>query len=162
MLVNKGCINRSNVPILVRFALDSMKRTTVLNAFKETGVYPFDRSVIDDSLLVGDAPIQESSNTVTTDTSTNSLHHYSQVRNNALCMDVYDENDNPVPESIEHRRSVGVQTQPVENAPCSVCIFNDASSCTSCSDSRLSTSRACFSVYKWYRFNPEKSHTWCT
>ena len=54
LIVNNGAISKSKVPILLRFAMNDMRPQTIRDAFLETGVYPFNKSAIDPSLLVGD------------------------------------------------------------------------------------------------------------
>ena len=55
-LCNQAVLSKSNVPIIAKFAMKSMKSSTIAHAFEKTGIYPIDRKAITDDLLVGDLP----------------------------------------------------------------------------------------------------------
>ena len=124
LLVNRGHITKSKVPISVRFAIDSMKKTSVINAFLTTGIFPLNSSAIDPSLLVGNPHVNC---TEEMRVSQNVPFLYSERIINSVSLEVYDEDNQPIPQQGQCARSVGVQTNPVESLPCSVCINNDLS-----------------------------------
>ena len=122
LLLNQGNISKSKVPILVRFALNSIKPSTVQQAFADTGVFPLNRSAIDNSLLVGGAQ-QKHEIPPTTSKETPQLR--SEITKTNLAMHVYDENDNEMVSNHATSHSISTQTSPIERLPCSSCIEND-------------------------------------
>ena len=49
-------LSQAKMPILSRFTMDSISKDTIRDTFRETGIFPIDRSIITPDLLIGDIP----------------------------------------------------------------------------------------------------------
>ena len=114
--------NRSQVPVLVRFAMNRISQSTIRDSFRNTGLCPLDSSAISDVLLTDSHDIMQSQPNRPESTSDGNVQ-----TTDSLSLQVFDDDGQTLdPESIAKR--VGTketQTDPIESLPCSVCIVND-------------------------------------
>ena len=82
LLVYQRAINKTKIPVIVRFAISAISQDTVRSTFRDSGIYPLDITAIDHSLLVVDdqpGTMNQTSTVVSSNT------------NIPLLMDVFDD-----------------------------------------------------------------------
>ena len=124
MLVQQRYISNSKIPIVTRFAMGAVAEQTIRSAFQKTRIFPLDRTVITNDLLVGQGGV---SGVVPS-------HISGTVEEpHALHMSVWDENNNEIDpqrrnEENEHpTNKKEIQTDNVLSLPCSQCIAQEVS-----------------------------------
>lgn len=115
-------LKRVQIPVLVRFALQAMDPDTVKSSFSKTGIFPWNRKAISDSVLVGDTPTCEQLSSE----AECRIISYDCVKKPTFHLEVYDESGIVV-ESVATTVSTSAQTDPVASLPCSNCVKADVS-----------------------------------
>ena len=126
VIVQQKNTNRSQVPLLVRFAMNRISQFTIRESFRDTGLCPLDSSAISKALLVSPQDMQESQ----ANHAESQANHAESAANHVtsgLSLQVFDDNGNNLdPEVIsDNMNCAQTQTNPIESLPCSVCIAND-------------------------------------
>ena len=120
VIVQQKNTNRSQVPLLVRFAMNRICQSTIRDSFRNTGLCPLDSSAISETLLA--SPHDKESQANHADSHAN--HAESQA---TISLQVFDDIGHSLDPEInsDNVSSKMTQTNPIESLPCSVCIVND-------------------------------------
>ena len=90
----------------------------------KTGIYLLNRVAISSDLFAGDVVCYRSENTDNTQ-----LTSINDIYKPALSLQVFDDNDNEIQDTIncQTHRSQQIQTEPLKSLPCSDCFTNEDS-----------------------------------
>ena len=115
MVVYQSNLSQSKIPILTRFTMDSIAKSTIRDSFAKTGTYPVNRAAITRDLLVADQP--------------KNANVPQRNIEPTLLMEAYDEDDRKINSvcvaTDDLHAEKQVQTDPPSHLPCSECTKND-------------------------------------
>ena len=124
-LVHHGFTSKTKVPLITRYAMNSMTNDDIRSAFSATGIYPLDRTKISQDMMIGDR--EPSTQQSPPDSAGNDSTSVALPQTTgSIVMDVYDENNNDISRiNTDTKVCATTQTDPIRSLPCSNCIEND-------------------------------------
>ena len=128
VIAQQKSTNRSQVPVLVRFAMNRISISKIQSSFHDTGLCPLDSSAISGSLLSDRQDVAESHINHAEDHTNHTVTRFEDaMQTDGLSLQVFDDAGQSLdPESIAEKvGSKETQTDPIESLPCSICITND-------------------------------------